>query len=337
MNLSAQEIRQLCKPGDRYTGDATNAPAWAQKKIAELRSDNLATGKPFPGARSDDKTYYGAYRSTLVVATGTGRFKPTEQEQRSDAARAINRGTPSLVEAILFGTERRRQNTELQEVRRLSKATGLDFKSCHIALCCQRQGGKPAIDTLHRMKLVADEKRIARAAELQREEKQRALLSDMSANATEQLKIQLDVKCGLRPAEPGALKYGFTDLRSDYGCGPSDAGFNGRPRMESQGQEQDPTVSLRYADGETAATEKEHNRAATGHRCIAGRCSMNRGAKHLEAADRHQVAVREPSPVNTQKAQESSRRANEMGVPPALPGRHAKFDRYGRPPKKLLA
>jgi glycerol uptake facilitator-like aquaporin len=29
--------------------------------------------------------------------------------------------------------------------------------------------------------------------------------------------------------------------------------------------------------------------------------------------------------------------ANEMGVPPALPGRRAKFDRYGRPSKKLLA
>ncbi len=29
--------------------------------------------------------------------------------------------------------------------------------------------------------------------------------------------------------------------------------------------------------------------------------------------------------------------ANEMGVPPALPGRHAKFDRYGSPSKKLLA
>jgi hypothetical protein len=28
---------------------------------------------------------------------------------------------------------------------------------------------------------------------------------------------------------------------------------------------------------------------------------------------------------------------NEMGVPPALPGRHAKFDRYGSPSKKLLA
>src|ERR1039458_10872257 len=27
--------------------------------------------------------------------------------------------------------------------------------------------------------------------------------------------------------------------------------------------------------------------------------------------------------------------ANEMGVPPALPGRHAKFDRYGSPSKKL--
>src|SRR5664279_2477814 len=27
----------------------------------------------------------------------------------------------------------------------------------------------------------------------------------------------------------------------------------------------------------------------------------------------------------------------EMGVPPALPGRHAKFDRYGSPSKKLLA
>jgi len=28
---------------------------------------------------------------------------------------------------------------------------------------------------------------------------------------------------------------------------------------------------------------------------------------------------------------------NEMGVPPALPGRHAKFDRSGSPSKKLLA
>jgi hypothetical protein len=27
----------------------------------------------------------------------------------------------------------------------------------------------------------------------------------------------------------------------------------------------------------------------------------------------------------------------EMGVPPAVPGRHAKFDRYGSPSKKLLA
>jgi hypothetical protein len=29
--------------------------------------------------------------------------------------------------------------------------------------------------------------------------------------------------------------------------------------------------------------------------------------------------------------------SNEMGVPPALPGRHAKFDRYGSPSKKLQA
>ncbi len=28
--------------------------------------------------------------------------------------------------------------------------------------------------------------------------------------------------------------------------------------------------------------------------------------------------------------------SNEMGVPPALPGRHVKFDRYGSPSKKLL-
>ena len=27
---------------------------------------------------------------------------------------------------------------------------------------------------------------------------------------------------------------------------------------------------------------------------------------------------------------------NEMGVPPALPGRHPKFDKYGSPSKKLL-
>jgi len=276
-----------------------------------LRAEHLATGKPFPGSRTDDKNFASAYRSTLVVATGTGRFKPTEQEQRSDSGLAVKRGTPSLLESILFGT-RRRPNTELQEVRRLSKETGLSFQDCHIALRCQRQTGKPAIDTLHRMRLVADEKRIARADELQRAENQRALLSDLSANATEQLKIQLDVKCGLRPASPGSLPYGFTDLRSDYGCGPSDAGFNGRPRMEGDGQTQDPTQSLRYADGETASSEKEHNRAATGHRCIAGRCSMNRGAKHLEAADRHQVAVSEPSPVNTAKAQEASRRANSF-------------------------
>ena len=137
MNLTTQEIRTLLSPGDRFSGDATSAMRYPEiaRRIAELRAEHLATGKPFPGSRTDDKNFASAYRSTLVVATGTGRFKPTEQEQRSDAARAINRGTPSLVEAILFGTERRRQNTELQEVRRLSKATGLDFKSCHIALC----------------------------------------------------------------------------------------------------------------------------------------------------------------------------------------------------------
>lgn len=310
MNLSAQEIRQLCKPGDRYTGDATNAPAWAQKKIAELRSDNLATGKPFPGARSDDKTYYGAYRSTLVLATGTGRFKPTEQEQRSDAARAINRRTPSLAEAILLGTERRRQNTELQEVRRLSKTTGLDFKSCHIALCCQRQTGKPAIDTLNRMRMVESAKRIARAAELQREENQRALLSDLSANATEQLKIQLDVKCGLRPENPGALPYGFVDLRSDYGCGPSDAGFNtGRPRYAG-GQSEDPQQTLRFDDGETAATDAQHKRAVNGHRSIAGKSTLRCAVGHYAASDRHQCAVDSPSPENSAKAREASYRAN---------------------------
>jgi hypothetical protein len=328
MNLSAQEIRQLCKPGDRYTGDATNAPAWAQKKIAELRSDNLATGKPFPGARSDDKTYYGAYRSTLVVATGTGRFKPTEQEQRSDAARAVKRGAKDLLPAILFGTERRRQNTELQEVRRLSKATGLDFTSCHIALCCERQTGEPAVDTLRRMKLVADGKRIARAAELQREENQRALLSDLSANATEQLKIQLEVKCGLRPSDEAISRmgYGFTDLRSDYGCGPSDAGFNGRPRMESQGQEQDPTQSLRsypsYSDGEFVADDQEdpddddcrcHRSAAVGHRSCAQRCSTcAQGSSHHAAADAHVKAAETRTRAASSAARAASYRANHF-------------------------
>jgi hypothetical protein len=62
------------------------------------------------------------------------------------------------------------------------------------------------------MRFAADGKRIARAAELQREENQRALLSDLSANATEQLKIQLDVKCGLRPSDEEIARrpYGFT-------------------------------------------------------------------------------------------------------------------------------
>jgi len=262
--------------------DVRSAPDWVKERLYEVRlamSEKRAI--PAPSAewcRGAEKRY--------ALAVATGRF--------------------------VAPITRRRANTELQEVRRLSKETGLSFQDCHIALRCQRQTGKPAIDTLHRMRLVADEKRIARADELQRAENQRALLSDLSANATEQLKIQLDVKCGLRPASPGSLPYGFTDLRSDYGCGPSDAGFNGRPRMEGDGQTQDPTQSLRYADGETASSEKEHNRAATGHRCIAGRCSMNRGAKHLEAADRHQVAVSEPSPVNTAKAQEASRRANSF-------------------------
>jgi hypothetical protein len=287
------------------------------RRIAELRAEHLATGKPFPGSRTDDKNFASAYRSTLVVATGTGRFKPTEQEQRSDAALAVKRGTPSLLESILFGT-RRRANTELQEVRRLSKETGLSFQDCHIALCCQRQTGKPAIDTLNKIRAVQSAKRIARAAELQREEARKDLFNDLSASGTQRLRTELDVISGVRPSDEAMARrgYGFTDLRSDYGCRPSDAGFNGRPRMEGDGQTQDPTQSLRtypsYDDGEDADDVDDHEQACAGHRACAQRASIAHGVEHHKAADAHDRAARCFNTDNSLAARGASYRANHF-------------------------
>jgi hypothetical protein len=151
-------------------------------------------GTPFPGARSDDKTYYGAYRSTLVVASGTGRFKSTEQEQRSDAARAVKRGAKDLLPAILFGVESRRSVKELAEIKHLSKQTGLSMTECRDALLIQRTSGIPAEDTLNHMKCRAIGQRIEAAY--------RADLAERSAAKHE---LTSDDKAARRG-------YGFVDL-----------------------------------------------------------------------------------------------------------------------------
>ena len=295
-------------------------PRGRKKKIAELRKSHLENGTPFPGARSDDKKFASAYRSTVVLATGTGRYARTEQEKRSDAALAISRGDRSLAEAILFG---RRPNAELAEIRRLSKETGCSFEEVRLAQAIEKQGGKPAIDTLHRIRLANEARRIARAAELQREEDQRALFNDLSASGTEQLKILADVKAGIRPAEPGTLKYGFLDLRSDYGCGPSDAGFNGRPRYAG-GQSEDPQQSLRthpyFSEGENDPWDDDnvsdedvrchHIRCASGHAGCARQSGFEQGCAHVRAQSAHTAASESRSRAASKEARAASFRAN---------------------------
>jgi hypothetical protein len=164
--------------------DVRSAPDWVKERLYEVRlamSEKRAI--PAPSAewcRGAEKRY--------AHAVATGRF--------------------------LAPITRRRANTELQEVRRLAKATNgaCSFEECYAALVASRMTGANPIDTLNRVRAVQSAKRIARAAELQREEDQRALLSDLSANATEQIKIQLDVKCGLRPSDEEIARrpYGFT-------------------------------------------------------------------------------------------------------------------------------
>jgi hypothetical protein len=160
-------------------------------------------GTPFPGIPEKDHSTISAYRGTVVVAVGGNQTPFEKRFAETLYAKRTGRSLPISL---------RRSGNELVSVKSLSRTYGISFEEVRVAQMVASRSQADVRDVCARMRFAADGKRIARAAELQREENQRALLSDLSANATEQLKIQLDVKCGLRPSDEEIARrpYGFT-------------------------------------------------------------------------------------------------------------------------------
>jgi hypothetical protein len=185
----------------------------------------------------------------------------------------------------------------IAELRRLSKSTGRPMEEI-------AYGYSPKIsqDRWLRMKMENYAAVIAKGNAELLKEKRKALLADTSPSGRIALREYLDVLAGVRPANPGARPYGFTDLRD--------------ARMESQGQEQDPQQSLRsypsYDDGEDADEPEEHEKACRCHRSVVQLCSMRHGTEHLKAADAHDRAARTHNAENSQAARGASYRANHF-------------------------
>jgi len=188
----------------------------------------------------------------------------------------------------------------IAEARTWAKNYNVSFEDVRHARALSKQSGTPMSDVLNGMRLKASAARIAKANALSLQEQRDAILSDLSADGQYRLLQALDVAAGVRKSdlEISRLPYGF---RSEDGGQPSD------PQQSLRDDDDD---DLSYDEGESAADERSHTKAVNAHRTISKRCAFERGCAHLGASDRHQVAINEPSPVNTAKAQEASRRAN---------------------------
>lgn len=183
----------------------------------------------------------------------------------------------------------------LAEAKRLSRSTGRSLEDIVY-------GYSPKISEERwlRMKLADITARVVRDAKKLKDEKRAALLADTSPAGKIALREYLDVLCGVRPADPGALPYGFTDLRNEDG-----------------GQVSDPQQSLRtypsYDEGEDADDADDHDQACRGHRNCAQRCSsVAHGSAHHRAADLHSIAARNFNDANSKAARWESYRANHF-------------------------
>jgi hypothetical protein len=212
---------------------------------------------------------------------------------------------------LAFGRELRKvlapitsRKMSLAEAKRLSRSTGRSLEDIVY-------GYSPKISEERwlRMRLESITATVARDAKKLKDEKRNALLADTSPAGKIALREYLDVLCGVRPADPGALPYGFTDLRTEDG-----------------GQVSDPQQLLRtwpsYDDGEHVAEDDEdpdeddcrcHRSAAAGHRSCAQRCSrLDHGSAHHKAADAHIKAAETRTRAASRAARVASYRANHF-------------------------
>ncbi len=192
----------------------------------------------------------------------------------------------------------------LAQVRALARSTGRSFEDIFY-------GYSPKIseDRWLRMRMASITATVARDDKKLKDEKRAALLADTSPAGKIALREYLDVLAGVRPADPGALPYGFLDLRT-----------------EDSGQTSDPQQLLRtypsYDDGEHVADDDEdpddddcrcHRSAAAGHRTCAQRCStVAHGSAHHTAADAHVKAAEVRTRAASRAARAESFRANHF-------------------------
>jgi len=251
-----------------------NAPEWVKVYVTEFRSAAL-----------EKRCMSPAYLQTF--RTGC--------EQRS---LALGREVRKILRPITAW------KMSLAEAKRLSRSTGRSLEDIVY-------GYSPKIseDRWLRMRMESITARVARDTKKLKDEKRNALLSDTSPAGKIALREYLDVLCGVRPADPGALPYGFIDLRNEDG-----------------GQVSDPQQLLRtwpsYDDGEHVAEDDQdpddddcrcHRSAAAGHRSCAQRCSrVDHGSAHHKAADAHVKAAEVRTRAASRAARAESFRANHF-------------------------
>jgi hypothetical protein len=253
---------------------------------------------PEKGPTDEMKRFIRAFRQAKIEK----REMPTsitESFNRNCEIRSM--GSPQTRRAVsrILAPISRNRGMSMSEGRQLARENGLSFEDVIIARSIALTNGVPMQDTLNSLHMQKIARTVASANKDLLDEKRKALLSDTSPSGRIALREYLDVLAGVRPANPGARPYGFQDQR-----------------MESQGQEQDPTQSLRsypsYDDGEDADEPEEHEKACRCHRSIVQLCSMRHGTEHLKAADAHDRAARRFNSGNSQEARGASYRANHF-------------------------
>ncbi|MGA7511335.1 MAG: hypothetical protein WBW46_00485 [Candidatus Sulfotelmatobacter sp.] len=219
------------------------------------------------------------------------------------------------------GTGPRTESARLVEARALVKQTRCSFEDANVAICIRLQGGRPALDTLYRLKAAHMARVIERARQL---EEERELFGNMTEQGRVNLLRALDEHAGVRPtdAEIENRPFGFQDQRSENGGQVSD------PQQLLRAKKQAERTYPNYPEGESVGSEDDdddvdnsenHCRAVGAHRFCARKSSNSeQGSLHHAAADAHQLAAEKRDKILSSNARMASMRANYYKMPGGL-------------------
>jgi hypothetical protein len=163
-----------------------------------------------------------------------------------------------------------------------------------------------------RMRLASITATVTRDAKKLKDEKRNELLNRAANSADGKLALldYLDTLAGVKPASPGALPYGFLDLRTEDGGAVSDPQQLLRTHPYFQEGEDDPWDDDDVSDEDVRC---HHIRCASGHAGCARQSSFEQGCAHVKAQSAHTKAASESRSRNrtaSREARAASYRAN---------------------------